>query len=193
MSTQKPYVITELPLADAFLLQLPRYADERGFFAEIFRNSLMKELGLAEFVQDNLSFSHKNVLRGLHFQHPPHAQAKLVTVLQGWIQDILVDLRPSSPTYKQWYSVDLRGDSSLFSWVYVPVGFAHGFLVRSDQAIVLYKCSAYYVPAADGGIRWDDPALAIRWALTEGEQPILSHKDANLPYLSEIRNPFEGL
>lgn len=179
-----------LPLEGAFLVHLPRYRDNRGYFVELFRESEREALGLPPFVQDNLSFSQRGVLRGLHFQRPPHAQAKLVTVLYGTIQDVLVDLRPTSPNYKGWVDVRLSSESDYLSWVYVPVGFAHGFLVLSSEAVVVYRCSAYYAPQADGGIRWDDPELAIAWALPPGEKPILSPKDAALLFLSEIENPF---
>ncbi|MCS7152571.1 MAG: dTDP-4-dehydrorhamnose 3,5-epimerase [Bacteroidia bacterium] len=182
------YEIEPLPLEGAFLLYLPRFEDRRGFFAETFRQSYEKELNLPAFVQDNLSYSVRGVLRGLHFQKPPSPQAKLVTALYGKIRDVIVDLRPSSPTYKRWHAVELSGDASRFCWLYVPVGFAHGFYVLSQTALVLYKCSAYYDPAADGGIRWNDPSVGIEWGL-EGE-PILSEKDARLPLLEEISNPF---
>ncbi|GIV22725.1 MAG: dTDP-4-dehydrorhamnose 3,5-epimerase [Bacteroidia bacterium] len=179
-----------LPLEGAFLVHLPRHRDNRGYFAELFRESEREVLGLPPFLQDNLSFSRKGVLRGLHFQRPPQAQAKLITAVYGTIQDVVVDLRPTSPTYKQWVDVQLSGDSERLTWVYVPVGFAHGFLVLSSEAVVVYRCSAYYAPHADGGIRWDDPELTIAWALPSGEKPILSPKDAALPFLSEIENPF---
>lgn len=184
------YQIEPLPLEGAFLLHLPRYQDARGYFVELFRKAFAQQEGLPEFVQDNLSYSRGGVLRGLHFQRPPHAQAKLVTVLSGTIQDVIADLRPYSPTYKQWHSVELRAEAEQLSWIYVPVGFAHGFLVLSEEALVLYRCSAYYAPEADGGIRWDDPELRIAWQLSSGYEPLLSPKDAALPFLSEITNPF---
>lgn len=187
------YQVEPLPLKDAFLLHLPRYEDERGYFVELFRRVFAEREGLPDFVQDNLSYSRQGVLRGLHFQRPPHAQAKLVTVLTGAIQDVIVDLRPNSSTYKRWYAVELRAEGPRLSWIYVPVGFAHGFLVLSSEALVLYRCSAYYAPEADGGIRWADPQLAIPWPLSEGQTPIVSPKDAALPLLSQIDNPFAEL
>jgi len=177
-----------LPLEDAFLLRLKRWKDNRGFFTEAYRESWEKELGLPAFVQENVSFSRRNVLRGLHFQRPPAAQAKLVTVLYGHIQDVIVDLRPTSPTYKKWEAVALRSDSEAWEWLYVPAGFAHGFLVLSAEAYIWYRCSAYYVPELDGGIRWDDPEIGIAWVLGS-EPPILSQKDLSLPYLSELQPP----
>jgi dTDP-4-dehydrorhamnose 3,5-epimerase len=179
-----------LKLRDAFALHLPKFIDDRGFFAEAFRYSWSEEESLPPFIQDNLSFSYKGVLRGLHFQRPPHVQAKLVTVLEGEIWDVIVDLRPHSPTYRQWQGVFLRSDAETLTWLYVPGGFAHGFYVRSERALVFYRCSAYYEPEADGGIRWDDPAIGIRWEIPAGEQPRLSPKDAALPYLADIANPF---
>lgn len=185
------YDIEPLPLKDAFLLHLPRYRDERGYFVETFRGACERDLGLPHFVQDNLSFSRKGVLRGLHFQKPPHPQAKLITVLQGTIRDAIVDLRPSSPSYLQWHAVILSADSERHTWLYAPAGFAHGFYVVSDSALVLYKCSAYYDPAADAGIRWDDPTFAIDWGITE--MPILSAKDAALPFFDGKQNPFSEI
>lgn len=179
--------VRALSLKDALIVEVPRYADDRGYFAELFRASWGEGLGLPPFVQANLSVSRRGVLRGMHFQRPPAAQAKLVTVLEGQIRDVIVDLRRNSPTYGQWEAVELTDQSGM--WLYVPVGFAHGFLVLSARAMVLYYCSAYYEPALDGGIRWDDPQIGIRWGL-EGTAPILSPKDASLPYLSAIENPF---
>ncbi|MCX7606972.1 MAG: dTDP-4-dehydrorhamnose 3,5-epimerase [Bacteroidia bacterium] len=182
-----------LSLDGAILLHSPKYTDDRGFFLELFRAYLCEAIGFPPFVQDNLSFSRQGVLRGLHFQRPPHAQAKLVTVLSGHVQDVLVDLRPGSPTYKQWIAVDLKVQERELTWVYVPVGFAHGFLVLSEEAIVLYRCSAYYHPDADGGIRWDDPGIGVQWRLSSGQLPLLSSKDARLPYFDEASNPFFSL
>lgn len=182
-----------LPLAGAFLLRWDRYVDERGYFAELFRTEVAERLGLPTFVQDNLSFSRRGVLRGLHFQRAPYVQAKLVTVLQGRIQDVLVDLRPSSATYRQSYIVLLTSEGPHCTWVYVPPGFAHGFYVLSDEALVLYRCSAYYAPQVDGGVRWDDPDLGIPWEVPPGTEPILSPKDAALPRLKEQPEPFPDL
>lgn len=185
------HLIANLSLADAFLLRLPRYTDARGYFAEAFRETHEEKLALPHFVQDNFSFSVRGVLRGLHFQKPPYPQAKLVTVLAGQIRDVIVDLRPSSPTYKCWEMVILSASGEYFTWLYVPIGFAHGFYVESEEALVLYKCSAYYVPELDGGIRWDDPTLDISWGISDA--PILSAKDARLPYFDEANNPFQNL
>lgn len=182
--------IVPLSLQGAFLLKLKRWKDNRGFFAEAFREAWVESLGLPSFVQDNISFSREGTLRGLHFQRPPAPQAKLVTVIQGRIQDVIVDLRPNSPTYKKWVSVQLSGDSEMWEWLYVPVGFAHGFVVLSSEAYVWYRCSAYYEPSLDAGIRWDDPEINIAWDLPT-KPPILSAKDAHLPFLKDLQpSPF---
>lgn len=180
--------LVTLSLQGAFLLRLKRWKDTRGFFAEAFREVWGESLGLPPFVQDNVSFSREGILRGLHFQRPPAAQAKLVTVIQGCIQDVIVDLRPDSPTYKQWVSIQLSGDSEMWEWLYVPVGFAHGFLVLSSGAYVWYRCSAYYEPSLDAGVRWDDPDINISWELRT-YPPILSPKDAQLPFLEDLQPP----
>jgi dTDP-4-dehydrorhamnose 3,5-epimerase len=136
----------------------------------------------AGFVQDNYSFSRrKGVIRGLHFQYPPHCQAKLVMVLSGRIFDVIVDLRKDSPAYRRWYGLELGG--SPFRMIYVPRGFAHGFCTIEDDTHVIYKVDALYNPGADGGIRGDDPELGITWPTAD---PILSKKDSVLPLLSGI-------
>ncbi|MCS6894929.1 MAG: dTDP-4-dehydrorhamnose 3,5-epimerase [Bacteroidia bacterium] len=185
------YHIEPLPLRDAFLWRFPKYKDARGFFVEAFRIAFSEREALPSFVQDNLSHSIRGVLRGLHFQKLPHPQAKLITVLRGKIRDVIVDLRPTSPTYKRWVAVELSEEDNHFSWLYVPVGFAHGFYVLSDEALVWYKCSDYYDPALDAGLRWNDPTLGIAWEISEA--PILSEKDASLPFFDERNNPFSDL
>jgi dTDP-4-dehydrorhamnose 3,5-epimerase len=181
--------VQPLALPGALLIQLPRWQDDRGFFVETFRVRWAGEINLPAFVQDNLSFSQRGILRGLHFQRPPAAQAKLITVIQGTIQDVIVDLRPNSPTYKQWLSVTLSSEMEEWQWLYVPEGFAHGFLVLSETAHVWYRCSAYYAPTSDAGVRWNDPELGIAWRL-EDRNPILSQKDSQLPLLKDLDNPF---
>lgn len=165
------------------------FTDERGTFYETFSARLMQEAGLPadlNWVQDNQSSSTRGVLRGLHFQRPPHAQAKLVRVAQGRALDVVVDLRPASPTFGQHARVELS--AALGNVLYVPIGFAHGFMALEDDTLFLYKCSDYYAPPAEGGLRWDDPDLGIAWG-TE-VQPLVSPKDAILPRLSELDNPF---
>ncbi len=167
---------------------VPRvFADDRGVFFETFSARLMAEAGAAaQWVQDNQSNSKKGVLRGLHFQRPPHAQAKLVRVGQGRALDVAVDLRAGSPTYGQHQLVELTADrANLF---YIPEGFAHGFMALEENTVFLYKCSDYYAPATEGGLRWDDPDLAIDWG-TE-VLPLVSGKDNELPDFRGFESPF---
>lgn len=152
------------------------FEDERGFFYESYQEEKFRQNGIVkQFVQDNHSFSYKNVLRGLHFQKTPHAQAKLVRVLRGSVLDVIVDVRKHSPTFGQHVSFIL--DTKKHNMVYVPEGLAHGFLALEDS-IFTYKCSQIYHPASETGVVWDDPILKIDWGI---EQPIISHKDRLLP------------
>lgn len=164
------------------------FGDPRGAFFESFSARTMESLGLPrlDWVQDNQSSSKAGTLRGLHFQRPPHAQAKLVRVAQGRALDVVVDIRADSPTFGQHAKVLLTAE--LGNVFYVPVGFAHGFVALDDDTLFLYKCSDYYAPAAEGGLRWDDPALGIAWGF-DGEA-LVSPKDAILPTLAELNNPF---
>lgn len=162
------------------------FKDARGYFFESFHRDKLAELDIThEFVQDNQSRSVKGVIRGLHFQQEPHAQAKLVRVIGGRIYDVAVDLRPDSPTFLKWYGIELSGDNHL--QLMIPRGFAHGFSVLSREATILYKCDAYYQPGAEAGIRYDDPMLQIDWKI-QTEEAIVSEKDRQLPYLNEIQN-----
>ena len=167
---------------------IPRlFTDDRGVFFETFSARLMAQAGAAaEWVQDNQSNSKKGVLRGLHFQRPPHAQAKLVRVGQGRALDVAVDLRKDSPTYGQHQLVELSAGSG--NLLYIPAGFAHGFMALEDNTIFLYKCSDYYAPATEGGLRWDDADLNINWG-TE-VQPLVSGKDEELPAFKDFVSPF---
>ncbi|RZK52588.1 MAG: dTDP-4-dehydrorhamnose 3,5-epimerase [Hymenobacter sp.] len=164
------------------------FGDPRGAFFESFSARTMENLGLPHlnWVQDNQSISKAGTLRGLHFQRPPHAQAKLVRVAQGRALDVVVDIRHDSPTYGQHAKVLLSAE--LGNVVYVPVGFAHGFVALEDNTLFLYKCSDYYAPAAEGGLRWNDPALGIDWGFS-GEA-LVSPKDAILPTLADLESPF---
>ncbi|OGX87229.1 dTDP-4-dehydrorhamnose 3,5-epimerase [Hymenobacter glacialis] len=168
---------------------IPRlFGDPRGVFYETFSARLMQEAGLPadlEWVQDNQSKSQPGVLRGLHFQRPPHAQAKLVRVAQGRVLDVVVDIRRDSPTYGQHTTVELS--EALGNILYVPVGFAHGFVALEENTLFLYKCSNYYAPASEGGLLWNDPALGINWNI---DNPLVSAKDAILPTLAELDSPF---
>jgi dTDP-4-dehydrorhamnose 3,5-epimerase len=168
---------TDLP--DVLLLRPRRFTDDRGQFeetwnAEDFRLAVGRPV---TFVQDNASVSAAGVLRGLHFQHPPFAQAKLVRCALGAIFDVAVDLRPTSPTYGRSFCTELTADSGWQLWI--PEGFAHGFLALTPGTHVHYKCTAPYSPAHEGSLRWDDPHLAIPWPLTA--PPLLSPKDAAAP------------
>ena len=157
------------------------YGDGRGFFMESWNFQRYAENGLdARFVQDNVSYSKRGVLRGLHFQQP-HAQGKLVSVFQGEVFDVAVDIRRNSPTFGQWEGVTLSAENK--RQFYVPPGFAHGFCVLSDAALFSYKCTDYYCQQCDAGIAWDDADIGINWPL---EAPRLSEKDQALPGLAEI-------
>jgi dTDP-4-dehydrorhamnose 3,5-epimerase len=160
------------------------FGDDRGFFMERYNRAVFtRAIGHeVDFVQDNHSRSERGVLRGLHFQLPPHPQAKLVSVLAGEIFDVAVDIRRSSPTFGRWQGVVLSAENRRQLWV--PEGFAHGFLVLSDCADVLYKTSGYYAPASDRAIAWNDPALAIDWPLDAA--PTLSSRDSAAPMLADV-------
>ena len=167
---------------EGLLILQPRvYADERGYFLETYHALRYGDAGIeTSFVQDNLSFSKKNVLRGLHFQIS-QPQAKLVQVISGAIFDVAVDIRPGSPTFGKWAGMVLSEENK--RQLLVPEGFAHGFCVLSESAHVAYKCSTFYNPGDEGGIRWSDPEIGIDWPIKD---PILSQKDGKFPCLSEL-------
>lgn len=158
------------------------FGDNRGWFMETYSARDLKKYGIeADFVQDNRSFSaKKGIIRGLHFQKPPFTQAKLLTCLRGAILDVAVDLRKQSPTYLQWISVELTEENK--KQLFIPKGFAHGFLTLTDDVEIMYKCDAFYAPEYDGGIRFDDPDLGVDWGIRD---PILSEKDKNAPFLRD--------
>jgi len=166
-----------------------RYVDDRGWFSEIFHEERLYAAGIpCRFVQDNQSSSKRTgTLRGLHFQLPPAAQAKLVTVLRGRILDVAVDVRRGSPTFGKYVSTELSSDTG--HQVYIPIGFAHGFLTLEDDVVVMYKTSDYYAPAHDSGICWNDPDVAFPWPLKDTDI-ITSDKDRRLPMLKEFVSPF---
>jgi dTDP-4-dehydrorhamnose 3,5-epimerase len=161
-----------------------RFGDERGFFSEVWRQDRLAEIGVsADFVQDNHSFSRtKGVLRGLHYQLPPAAQDKLVRVSRGAIFDVAVDVRSGSPTFGRWAGLILS--AAEWNQLFVPKGFAHGFVTLEDDTEVLYKASAAYAPELERTIRFDDPAIAIGWPV-DGGRVILSEKDRAAPFLAE--------
>lgn len=161
----------------AWLLRPRLFKDERGFFMEAWNRATYAKLGMdLDFVQDNHSRSKKHVLRGLHYQIGQDAQIKLVWVAYGAVFDVLVDLRESSPTFGHWDGYTLTAENHERLWV--PAGCAHGFMVLSDSADFLYKCSTPYAPAAERTLRWDDPSLGIAWPITDGVLPVVSAKDA---------------
>ena len=175
------FVPTDLP--EVIRIEPTVHGDERGFFMETWQARRFREAGIdGEFVQDNFSHSSKGTLRGLHYQIE-HAQGKLVRVVQGEVYDVAVDLRKSSPQYGQWVGEVLSAENKHQLWV--PPGFGHGFLVLSETAEFEYKCTDYYAPEFERAIRWDDPDIAIEWPLLDGEQPILSSKDAAAPLLND--------
>jgi dTDP-4-dehydrorhamnose 3,5-epimerase len=181
--------VEETPLKDCFLIHDTFFEDERGYFFESF-NALKfsKETGVEiNFVQDNQSRSSKGTLRGLHFQAGEHAQAKLVRVLRGEVLDVAVDIRSSSPSFGQYYSVVLSENSR--TQFFIPRGFAHGFIVLSEQADFFYKCDNYYNKSAEGGIIYNDPQLNIDWKI-ETADLIISAKDKELPTLKLLKHIF---
>jgi dTDP-4-dehydrorhamnose 3,5-epimerase len=173
---------------DLVILEPVRFMDERGFFMESYNQRTFAALGLNyTFIQDNQSYSKYGVLRGLHFQRAPYAQTKLVLVLSGRILDVVVDLRAEEPTYGRHFSIELSSENR--KQLLVPKGFAHGFVVLSDHAEVLYKCDEYYNKDSEGGIRFDDPSLSINWFLGKNEL-IVSRKDLELSNMVNVNGSF---
>jgi dTDP-4-dehydrorhamnose 3,5-epimerase len=177
---------TPTALPEVLILEPTVFGDERGFFLESFNQQAFDAAvgHHVDFVQDNHSRSQRGVLRGLHYQLPPHAQGKLVRVVAGAVFDVAVDIRAASPTFGRWTGTVLSAENRRQLWI--PPGFAHGFLVLSDSADFLYKTSGYYAPQAEAAVRWDDPELAIEWPLGD-RVPQLSAKDAAAPLLSAAR------
>jgi len=156
-----------------FVLKPKVFQDKRGYFYESYNQDLFKQNNITtNFIQDNQSLSNKGIIRGLHFQNPPHAQMKLVRVIKGAVLDVVVDIRKNSKTYGQHFSIELNEEN--FLMLYIPVGFAHGFATLKDNTIFSYKCSETYHPESEGGLTWNDPEFKIDWQM---EQPILSPKD----------------
>ncbi len=173
--------IKETSLPGVIIIEPDVFGDERGFFMETWHQIKYREAGLpAAFVQDNLSYSSRAVLRGLHFQYP-NTQGKLVFVLQGEVFDVAVDIRPGSPTFGCWTGVTLSSANK--NQLFIPEGFAHGFCVVSETALFAYKCTDIYNPKAEGGIIWNDPDIDISWPVNN---PVLSDKDKYYPRLKEI-------
>lgn len=178
--------ITETAIPDLLLIQPPVFEDERGYFYESYNKSTFQKLGLEmDFVQDNQSLSQKGVLRGLHFQNPPHAQGKLVRVIQGSVLDVAVDIRANSPTYGQHVAVTLSGKNKTLFWI--PPGFAHGFITLENNTLFSYKCTDSYHPESEEAIIWNDPMLAIDWGI---ENPIVSGKDQKAIAFNQFKSQF---
>lgn len=170
------------------LIKAKRFGDARGWFSETYSAPAFAARGIdCAFVQDNHSLSAPSfTLRGLHFQTPPHAQDKLVRCIRGRIFDVVVDVRAGSPTYGRWVGAELSAESG--DQLFIPVGFAHGFLTLEPDCEVTYKVSHVYAPASDGGVRWD--SVGVDWPMPSGERPHLSPKDEGLPTLAEFDSPF---
>ena len=178
---------TEIP--GVLILEPKIFGDSRGYFFESFsEREFVEQVCDTRFVQDNESKSYYGVVRGLHFQKPPHAQAKLVRVIKGRVLDVAVDIRKGSPTYGKHVAVELTEDNH--RQFFIPKGFAHGFAVLSQDAVFQYKCDAYYAPQSEGAIAWNDPDLGIDWTIP-ADQVILSEKDTRHPLLKDADIPFE--
>ncbi len=180
--------ITKTDLPDLLILEPARFGDERGFFSESWNRKTLQDQGInIDFVQDNHSLSAAvNTVRGLHFQSPPHAQAKLVRCGRGVLFDVAVDVRRGSPAFGRWIGIELSAENG--RQLLVPAGFLHGFATRAPDTEIIYKCSDYYAPECDGAVRFDDPAIGIDWGLSG--PAILSDKDAGAQMLDAFDTPF---
>lgn len=181
--------ITPTALPEVLEIIPARFGDHRGYFSETWNRKTLAEAGIEiDFCQDNHSLSaERHTLRGLHYQKAPHAQDKLVRVIAGAVLDVAADIRKGSPTYGQWVAVPLTAEAG--NQLLIPKGFAHGFLTLTPDVQVLYKCSDFYAPETDAGIRWDDPTLAVDWGVDAADLT-LSNKDKLAPYLTDIDPPF---
>lgn len=173
---------------DGLVVIKPRiFGDARGYFLETYNEVVFRQNGIDyRFVQDNQSKSRQGVLRGLHFQRPPYAQGKLVSVLQGAVLDVAVDIRKSSPTFGKYFSIKLTGEEK--TMMFIPPGFAHGFATLEEDTIFSYKCTANYHPEAEDAILWNDPDLNISWGIKD---PVISEKDSMAKQFSSYESPFE--
>ena len=181
--------VEKTALAGVLIVTPPRFGDNRGFFSESYNQERARAAGITmEFVQDNHSLSREvGTVRGLHFQAPPHAQDKLVRCGRGSLFDVAVDIRRGSPTYGQWVGVELSFENG--KQLLVPAGFLHGFITRTPDTEIVYKCTDYYAPDCDGAVRFDDPTIGIDWGIDAAEA-ILSAKDAKAPLLADFDSPF---
>ena len=181
----------ETKIPGVLIIETDVFSDYRGYFTETYNKPKYESIGITtEFVQDNMSYSaQKGTLRGLHWQNPPYAQAKLVRCTKGTVIDVAVDIRKGSPTFGQWVSVELSAENH--RQFYIPRGFAHGFLALTDDVEFRYKCDNVYNKSAESGMRYDAPEIAVSWdELLNGIEPILSEKDMLSPILSESNNQF---
>ena len=181
--------VQQTPLPGLLVLTPRRFGDDRGWFSEVWNANTANDAGVsAQFVQDNHSFSAaRGTVRGLHYQSPPDAQAKLVRCCAGAVWDVAVDVRRGSPTYGEWFGAELSAING--RQLFIPEGFLHGFSTLSDDAELLYKCTDYYSPTADGAVKWDSSGLAIDWKISGA--PALSEKDAAAPKFEDWHSPFE--
>ncbi|MEN8228604.1 MAG: dTDP-4-dehydrorhamnose 3,5-epimerase [Bacteroidota bacterium] len=176
--------IRETGIKGLIILEPKVFADSRGYFFESYHRSRLEGHGIfLNFIQDNQSRSSFGVIRGLHYQKEPYAQAKLIRVTEGSIFDVAVDIRPDSPTFGKWYGLEISAENHL--QLLIPGGFAHGFSVLSPQATLLYKCDAYYHPGSESGLRFDDPDLKIDWKI-DLKSAVISDKDRMLPHLKDL-------
>ncbi len=179
--------IIETPISGLLEIEPAIFGDHRGYFYESYNKEAFYKAGItAEFVQDNQSLSSKGVLRGLHFQNPPHAQGKLVRVITGAVLDVAVDIRVGSPTYGQHHAVELTGENKKMFWI--PPGFAHGFLTKKDDTIFAYKCTALYNKASEESVLWSDLQLNINWDI---EAPLVSEKDQEAQAFDKLKSQFQ--
>ena len=178
--------IINTPLKDLVVIEPKVFEDKRGYFFESYSKEKFNTAGLfPEFIQDNQSLSQKGVLRGLHLQNPPWEQGKLVRVIKGSVLDVALDLRKNSPTFGKHYSIVLSEQNKTQLWI--PPGFAHGFHTLEDETIFFYKCTQFYHPESEAGIKWNDPELNINWGI---ENPSISDKDVSLPLLKDFTSLF---
>lgn len=182
-------IVETTPLPDVLILTPRRFSDSRGWFTEVWSRRTLAKQGIdVDFVQDNHSMSRAvGTVRGLHFQAPPHAQAKLVRCGRGRVLDVAVDIRRGSPSFGRWIGVELSADND--KQLFIPTGFLHGFITLTPDCEVLYKCSDLYAPDCDGGVRFDDPDIGIDWGI-EPSAAVLSEKDRAAPLLRDIKTPF---
>ena len=181
--------VIELSLPGVKKIKLCDYRDSRGFFQEFYRKALYAQKGIdCEFVQDNHSISAQaGTVRGLHFQAPPHAQAKLIRCGRGRLFDVAVDIRAGSPTFGKWNGIELSFENG--RQLFVPAGFLHGFVTLEPETEIIYKCSDYYAPECDRAVRFDDPAIGIDWGIGASDV-VISARDADAPLLADLDNPF---